>query len=90
VVYDQGQAIVERNNKNLVRLRVGMAHETLQAIMGDPEASEGYPWGMAWQYRTALTNVAQGVEADFTPVVFDQKSVLVGWGRNFLADYRTR
>lgn len=89
---EQRHALVERNKKNLLRLRVGMAREELQDVMGDPEGSEGYPWGSVWLYRTATTSGMSGLlEGDVTPVVLDDKGRLLGWGRNFLTEYqRTR
>jgi hypothetical protein len=81
---------MREGDKNLLRLRVGMAQEDVLAMMGDPDAFEGYSWGMAWLYRTALTNATQGPESEFTPVVFDEKGILVGWEKNLLAEYRKR
>jgi hypothetical protein len=50
--------------------------------MGDPDASDGYLREVVWQYRTALIKVAQGVEADFTAVVFDERRTR-GVGKEF-------
>jgi hypothetical protein len=61
--------------------------------MGDPERSEGYAWGTAWLYRTAFTTGAtiyRTVDSDFTPVVFDEKGILIGWGRNFFVEQAKR
>ena len=64
-----------------------MSQEKVRSIMGDPERSEGYPWGSAWLYRTAMTSGIYGTaDSDFTPAVFDSDGILVGWGRNFLTD----
>jgi hypothetical protein len=84
------QALVERNNKNLLQLRVGMPQADVHTLMGDPEASEGYSWGAAWLYRTAVPTTAQGTAAEWTPVVFNEKGILIGWGRNVLAEGRER
>ena len=52
--------------------------------MGDPERSEGYGLGTVWLYRPAMTSGVYGTaDADFTPVVFDDRGLLIGWGRNF-------
>jgi len=67
--------------------------------MGDPERSEGYGWGTAWLYRTAIgtdpsmssTMALYGTtDSDYTPVVFDEKDSLQGWGRNFFKDHVER
>ena len=59
--------------------------------MGQPEISEGYEWGSAWLYRTAMTSGIYGTaDSDFTPVVFDEKGKLVGWGRNFFTEHVKR
>jgi hypothetical protein len=84
------QAVVERNNKYLLRLRVGMPQADVHTVMGDPEASEGYASGAAWLYRTALPITAQGTAVEWTPVVFNEQGTLIGWGRNLLAEQRQR
>lgn len=82
--YNRTQNAIERNNKNLLRLRVGMAQAEIRTIMGDPERSEGYSWGTAWLSRTAMTSGVYGTaDSDFTPVMLDQNGALIGWGRNF-------
>lgn len=85
--YSSVQRTIERNNENLMKLKVGMSQEQISSIMGNPERSEGYPWGNAWLYRTAMTSGIYGTaDPDFTPVVFDSEGKLVGWGRNFLTE----
>jgi len=80
--------MIERNNRNLLRLQVGMFQEYASDIMGEPQRLEVYSWGRAWLYRTAMTSGARGTpEADLTPLVFDQRGVLLGWGRDFLSDH---
>jgi Protein of unknown function (DUF3192) len=82
------QAMIERNNRNLLRLQVGMFEEHVSDIMGEPQRLEVYSWGTAWCYRTAMTNGARTApETDLTPLVFDRRGVLLGWGRDFLADH---
>ena len=84
----QIRAMIERNNRNLLRLQVGMFQEYASDIMGEPQRLEVYSWGRAWLYRTAMTSGARGTpEADLTPLVFDQRGVLLGWGRDFLSDH---
>jgi hypothetical protein len=69
-------------------LNIGMTKADVVNQMGEPERSEGYEWGFVWLYRTAMTSGVYGTtDSDFTPVVFDKESKLVGWGRNFLAEH---
>ncbi len=68
-----------------------MTQEQVVNHMGQPERSEGYQWGSAWLYRTAMTSGIYGTaDSDFTPVVFDANEKLVGWGRNFFTEHVKR
>jgi len=89
------QRAIKRNNNNLMELKAGMSKEQVRSIMRDPERSEGYPWGSAWLYRTAITKGISGgiygtVDSDYTPAVFNDEGNLVGWGRNFLVERTKR
>jgi hypothetical protein len=85
------QAMIGQNTRNLVRLQADMFEEYVVDIMGPPQRVEGYPWGAVWLYRTALTKGARTTpETDFTPLVFDPRGVLLGWGSDFFATYRHR
>ncbi len=85
--YNEIQAEIEKNNSALLGLKIGTRQKEVRTIMGDAERSEGYPWGSAWLYRTAMTSGVYGTaDADFTPVVFDSDGILVGWGRNFFTE----
>ncbi len=85
IAYNSVQSTIKTNNENLLKLRVGIMRGEVEQIMGKPERSEGYKWGTAWLYRTAMTSGIYGTEdSDFTPVVFSNKDILLGWGRNFL------
>jgi outer membrane protein assembly factor BamE (lipoprotein component of BamABCDE complex) len=82
---------ISRNNENMMTLTIGMTKDQVAAHMGQPERSEGYEWGSAWLYRTAMTSGIYGTaDSDFTPVVFDQNGKLVGWGRNFFIEHVRR
>lgn len=82
------QAMVDRNNHNLLRLQAGMFEEYVNDIMGPPQRLEGYSWGIVWLYRTAWTKEARTTpQSAFTPLVFDRSGVLVGWGRAFFVTY---
>ena len=87
----QIRRVIDRNNRNLLRLQVGMFQEYVGDIMGEPQRLETYAWGRAWHYRTAMTASARGTpETDLTPLVFDRMGILLGWGRDFLAAYSKR
>ena len=85
------QATIDRNGRNLLRLQADLFEEYVAEIMGPPQRVEGYPWGTVWFYRTGLTKGARATpETDFTPLVFDRRGILVGWGKNVLASYSQR
>jgi outer membrane protein assembly factor BamE (lipoprotein component of BamABCDE complex) len=91
IKYNKVHSVISRNNKNLINLKIGMTQEQVQQHMGQPERSEGYEWGSAWLYRTAMTSGVYGTaDGDFTPVVFDENGKLIGWGRNFYTEYVKR
>jgi outer membrane protein assembly factor BamE (lipoprotein component of BamABCDE complex) len=85
--YDSVQSTIKHNNRDLLSLKIGMTKDEVHKLMGDPERSEGYDWGSAWLYRTAMTSGIYGTaDSDFTPVVFDQNDKLAGWGRDFFTE----
>lgn len=91
VHYNNVQMTTKKNNAALLNLRVGMTKPDVQKIMGQPERSEGYQWGSAWLYRTAMTSGVYGTaDSDFTPIVFDAADVVSGWGRNFFTETERR
>ena len=78
--YDSVQHTIKRNNDALLSLKVGMTKDEVLKVMGKPEQSEGYQWGSAWFYRTAMTSGIYGTsDSDFTPVVFNESGKLAGW-----------
>ena len=82
------RAMVDRNTRNLQRLQAGMFEEYVSDVMGEPQRREIYTWGTAWYYRTSITKGAGSTpDTDLTPLVFDQRGVLLGWGRDFLAEH---
>lgn len=88
ITYSSIQSTIKKNNLSLAKFQTGMSQDEVRALVGEPERSEGYQWGSAWLYRTAMTNGTFGgiygsVDADFTPVMFDENRTLIGWGRNF-------
>ena len=86
--YSSLQGKIKKNNEHLLQLNAGMTNEQVQKIMWPAERSEGYPWGSAWLYRTAMTSGIYGTaDSDFTPVMFDKNGILQGWGRNYFEQY---
>ncbi len=53
--YHSLQSEIARNNENMLSLNSGMTKQEVQEKMGKPARSEGYGWGSAWFYRTAMT-----------------------------------
>lgn len=87
IKYYSVQESFKRNNEHLMSLRMGMTKDEVLKLLGKPEQSEGYLWGSAWLYRTAMTSGVYGTaDSDFTPVVFDKTEKLSGWGRNFFTE----
>lgn len=83
--------MIRENNDKLLQLKIGMPQNEVLKLMGKPERSEGYAWGSAWLYRTAMTSGVYGTaDSDFTPVVFDPDGKIVGWGRNFFIEHVKR
>jgi outer membrane protein assembly factor BamE (lipoprotein component of BamABCDE complex) len=89
--YNKRQSVIEHNNKNLLLMKIGVYKDETMKLMGHPELSEGYDWGSAWLYRTAMTSGVYGTsDSDFTPIVFDQDGKVIGWGRNFFTEHVKR
>jgi hypothetical protein len=92
LTYGSVKKTVDRNNAALMKLRAGMNQNEVRSIMGEPERCEGYPWGSAWLYRTAMTKGIEGgiygsTDSDYTPVMLDKNGTLEGWGRNYFEQY---
>ncbi len=88
IKYNSVQSMINDNNEKLLNMKIGVSQEDVVQLMGKPERSEGYNWGSAWLYRTAMTSGIYGTaDSDFTPVVFDQDGKVVGWGRNFFSEH---
>jgi len=84
--YSSVKGKAKKNNKALMMLEIGMPKKEVLEVMGDPEQSEAYKWGVVWMYRTAMTSGVYGTaDSDFTPVVMENGKV-VGWGRNFFME----
>lgn len=91
VTYNRIQSTIKQNNENLLLMKIEMTQKETRKFMGPPERSEGYAWGSAWLYRTAMTSGVYGTsDSDFTPIVFDSIGKVVGWGRNFFTEHIKR
>lgn len=90
--YNHVQSTIRHNNEGLLTMRIGMTQdETRKHMGGPPERSEGYEWGSAWLYRSAMTSGVYGTaDSDFTPIVFDADGKVIGWGRNFFTEHVRR
>lgn len=88
IKYNSIQSTIRENNEKLLFMKIGMTQDATRALMGSPELSEGYEWGTAWLYRTAMTSGIYGTaDSDFTPIVFDKNGKVIGWGRNFFTEH---
>jgi hypothetical protein len=88
IKYNSVQSTINENNEKLLRMKIDASQEDVVQLMGRPERSEGYAWGSAWLYRTAMTSGIYGTaDSNFTPVVFGQDRKVVGWGRNFFTEH---
>lgn len=87
LTYNDIQSTIKQNNDKLLQLRIGMSQDDVLILMKKPERSEGYTWGSAWLYRTAMTSGVYGTsDSDFTPIVFGSNGKVIGWGRNFFTE----
>jgi len=92
IAYGSVKKTIRKNNTAILTLKAGMSQDEVKVTLGNPERSEGYPWGSAWLYRTAISQGIDGgiygtIDADFTPLMFDEKGTLHGWGRNYFEQY---
>lgn len=90
--YHDQYTLTQKNRKSIADLRTGMSEDEVRALMGEPEMVEGYPRETIWYYRTDLTaGVLASVDADFTPLLFNDQKRLTVWGKNRVPgrSYRT-
>ncbi len=91
IAYNSVQSSIKSNNEQLLYMKIGMTPEETKKLMGPPERSEGYAWGSAWLYRTAMTSGIYGTsDSDFTPIIFDSYGKVAGWGRNYFTEHIKR
>jgi hypothetical protein len=90
--YADQYTLTQKNRKSIADLRTGMSEDEVRALMGEPEMVESYPWETIWYYRTDLTaGMLASVDADFTPLLFNDQKRLAGWGKGRVPgpSYRT-
>jgi hypothetical protein len=93
--YHDDYTLSEKNRQALMNLSVGMTPDEVRAVMGEPQMVDQYPNETVWYYRTRPTGLAsttagqdfparsgQGADADFTPLVFDERQRLMAWGKD--------
>lgn len=73
------------NNKLMMKLSVGMSHDTVLSIMGMPNKREVYGDVEYLFYVTEYP--AHSSNDEFTPL-FLKNGVLMGWGRNYYDDVK--
>ena len=77
-------AEIERNQKNLAKIRKGMSREEVLKIMGEPIKGEAYCTDKVLFYYTRQSWMDGMVMRDeCTPIAFDEFDRVIGWGPNF-------
>jgi hypothetical protein len=90
--YHEQYTLTQKNRKSIADLRTGMSEDEVRALLGEPEMVESYPRETIWYYRTDLTaGVLASVDADFTPLLFNDQKRLTAWGKGQVLgrSYRT-
>lgn len=83
-----GTAEMARNRRGVALLRQGMTHDEVRAVLGEPLVNEAYHEPDVWHYYTQRRWADGAITHDeCTPVVFADGRV-VGWGQDFLTQYR--
>ena len=77
-------AEIERNQKNLARIRKGMTKKQVLEIMGEPVKGESYCTDNVFFYYTRQSWMDGMVMRDeCTPIAFDDFGCVIGWGPDF-------
>lgn len=77
-------AEIERNEKNLAKIRKGMTKKQVIEIMGEPIKGESYCTDKVYFYYTRQSWMDGMVMRDeCTPIAFDEFDRVIGWGPNF-------
>lgn len=79
-----GNEVIERNLRNLPKIRKGMTKAQVTAIMGEPVKGESYCSENVFYYYTHRAWMDGLITRDeCTPVVFDYFGKVIGWGKDF-------
>ena len=77
-------AEIERNQKNLAKIRKGMTRAEVLKIMGEPIKGEAYCTDKVLFYYTRQSWMDGMVMRDeCTPIAFDDYDRVIGWGPDF-------
>ena len=77
-------AEMDRNQKNLARIRKGMTKKQVLEIMGEPIKGEAYCSEKVFFYYTRQSWMDGMVMRDeCTPIAFDEFDRVIGWGPDF-------
>ncbi|MBO4630363.1 MAG: DUF3192 domain-containing protein [Lentisphaeria bacterium] len=75
---------IERNQKNLAKIRKGMTKKQVLEIMGEPVKGESYCTDKVFFYYTRQSWMDGMVMRDeCTPIAFDDFDRVIGWGPDF-------
>jgi hypothetical protein len=94
--FHEEYTLSEKNRQALMNLSVGMSADEVRAVMGEPQMVDQYPAETIWYYRTRPTGLVsstagqqdfpdrpgRGGDANFTPLVFDDRQRLTAWGKD--------
>ena len=77
-------AEIERNQKNLAKIRKGMTRKQVLEIMGEPVKGEAYCNDRELFYYTRQSWMDGMIMRDeCTPIVFDEFDRVIGWGYDY-------
>ena len=75
---------IERNQKNLTKIRKGMTRKEVLNIMGEPVKGEAYCTDKVLYYYTRQSWMDGMIMRDeCTPIAFDGFDRVIGWGPGF-------
>ena len=75
---------IERNQKNLAKIRKGMTKKQVLEIMGEPVKGEAYCTDNVFFYYTRQSWMDGMIMRDeCTPIAFDEFGRVIGWGPDF-------
>ncbi|MBQ9337095.1 MAG: DUF3192 domain-containing protein [Lentisphaeria bacterium] len=77
-------AEIERNQKNLAKIRKGMTRKQVLEIMGEPVKGEAFCTDHELFYYTRQSWMDGMIMRDeCTPIVFDEFDRVIGWGYDY-------